>query len=266
MTTNTPESRLKVQLATHADDIQRSQRLRHQVFVREMGAQAQVDAQGLEFDHYDPFCHHLLVIDQETDEVVASTRILTDTQAQLAGGFYSANEFDMDMIGRLPGRVMEIGRTCVHPDYRNGATIGMLWQGLARFMDIHRIGHLFGCASIPMSDGGAAARQIMDELRGKFMSPAEHRVAPRLPLPAPSVGQDANATADGKIRMPPLLKAYMRLGAQVCGEPCWDPDFDCADIFILLDVERLQARYHRHFVQRQAPIQNDSSPSAREAA
>jgi len=262
MTTNTPESRLKVQLATHADDIQRSQRLRHQVFVREMGAQAQVDAQGLEFDHYDPFCHHLLVIDQETDEVVASTRILTDTQAQLAGGFYSANEFDMDMIGRLPGRVMEIGRTCVHPEHRNGATIGMLWQGLARFMDIHRIGHLFGCASIPMQDGGIGARKIMEELRGKFMAPDDQRVAPRTPLPH----VDGRAMSESTVRMPPLLKAYMRLGAQVCGEPCWDPDFDCADIFILLDVERLQARYHRHFVQRLAPIQNDSSPSAREAA
>ncbi|MEF3194133.1 MAG: GNAT family N-acetyltransferase, partial [Halothiobacillaceae bacterium] len=158
---NTSESRLKVQLAAHADDIQRSQRLRHQVFVEEMGCKAQVE-NGLEFDRYDPFCHHLLVIDQSTDEVVASTRILTDTQAQAAGGYYSANEFDMDMIHHLPGRVMEIGRTCVHPDYRNGATIGMLWQGLARFMEIHRIGFLFGCASIPMRDGGVAARLIMD--------------------------------------------------------------------------------------------------------
>ncbi|MEW6445461.1 MAG: GNAT family N-acyltransferase [Pseudomonadota bacterium] len=259
MTTNTPETRLKVQLAAHADDIQRSQRLRHQVFVEEMKCKAEVD-NGLEFDRYDPYCHHMLVIDQETDQVVASTRILTDTQAQLAGGFYSANEFDMDMIGHLSGRVMEIGRTCVHADYRNGATIGMLWQGLARFMDIHHIGHLFGCASIPMTDGGAAARQIMVELREKFMSPGEYRVTPRLPLPA------SDQAADGRARMPPLLKAYMRLGAQVCGEPCWDPDFDCADIFILLDVERLQARYHRHFVQRQAPIQHDSSATAREAA
>lgn len=259
----TNESRLKVQLATHADDIQRSQRLRHQVFVQEMGARAQVDANGCEHDDYDPFCHHLLVIDQSTDEVIASTRILTDTQARVAGGFYSASEFDMDMIDRLPGRVMEIGRTCVHPDHRNGATIGMLWQGLARFMDIHRIGHLFGCASIPMQDGGLGARNIMDELREKFMAPEDQRVAPRTPLPR----IDGTATDESKIRMPPLLKAYMRLGAQICGEPCWDPEFDCADIFILLDVERLQSRYHRHFVQRQAPITpNEARPSVRQVA
>ncbi|MEW6728244.1 MAG: GNAT family N-acetyltransferase [Pseudomonadota bacterium] len=261
MTTNAHESRLKVQLAAHADDIQRSQRLRHQVFVEEMGCKAQVE-NGLEFDRYDPFCHHLLVIDQDSDTVVASTRILTDTQARAAGGFYSANEFDMDMIHHLPGRVMEIGRTCVHPEHRNGATIGMLWQGLARFMEIHHIGHLFGCASIPMHDGGLVARQIMDELREKHLSPEDQRVVPRLPLPR----IDAAVQADGKVRMPPLLKAYMRLGAQICGEPCWDPEFGCADIFILLDVDRLQARYHRHFVLRQAPIQHEARPAALEVA
>lgn len=245
------ESRLKVQLAMNADDVQRSQRLRHQVFVQEMGASARVDAKGCEHDDHDPFCHHLLVIDQDTDAVIASTRILTDTQARVAGGYYSASEFDLSMIDHLPGRVMEIGRTCVHPDHRNGATIGLLWQGLARFMDIHRIGHLFGCASIPMQDGGLAARQIMDELRGKFMSPQDQRVAPLTSLPRLDGIVPEEST---KARMPPLLKAYMRLGAQICGEPCWDPEFNCADIFILLDVDRLQARYHRHFVQRQAPI------------
>ncbi len=256
------ESRLKVQLAMNADDVQRSQRLRHRVFVLEMGAQAQVDENGCEHDDYDPFCQHLLVIDQDSDEVIASTRILTDSQARAAGGFYSANEFDLGMIDRLPGRVMEIGRTCVHPDHRNGATIGMLWQGLARFMDIHRIGHLFGCASIPMQDGGIGARKIMEELRGKFMAPEDQRVAPRTPLPR----FDGASTSESTMRMPPLLKAYMRLGAQICGEPCWDPEFDCADIFILLDVERLQSRYHRHFVQRQAPIQHEARPSAIQAA
>ncbi|MGK0674693.1 MAG: GNAT family N-acyltransferase [Halothiobacillaceae bacterium] len=261
MTTNAHGSRLKVQLAAHADDVQSSQRLRHRVFVEEMGCNAQVE-NGLEFDRYDPFCHHLLVIDQDSDTVVASTRILTDTQARAAGGFYSANEFDMDMIHHLPGRMMEIGRTCVHPEHRNGATIGMLWQGLARFMEIHRIGYLFGCASIPMQDGGLAARLIMDELRGKFMSPEDRRVIPRLALPR----LDAAAKVEGKVRMPPLLKAYMRLGAQICGEPCWDPAFGCADIFILLDVDHLQARYHRHFVLRQAPIQHEARPAAREVA
>ena len=244
------DCRYRVQLAQDPEDIQRSQRLRYQVFVQEMGAQVQVDEHGLEHDHYDAFCQHLLVIDQHNDQLVASTRILTRAHAQAAGGFYSENEFDLTMLAQLHGDVMEIGRTCVHPEHRNGSTIGILWQGLASFMEQNRISHLFGSASIPMQDGGLAARSIMQELRGDFMSRDELRVTPKLALPELAV----DAPTAKKTRMPPLLKAYMRLGAQICGEPCWDPAFACADIFILLDVQHLQARYHRHFVQRQMPV------------
>jgi putative hemolysin len=243
------DCRYRVQLATTPHDLQRSQRLRYQVFVQEMGAQAQVDESGLEHDHYDAFCQHLLVIDQQNNELVASTRILTAHRAREAGGFYSANEFDLAMLTRLDGEVMEIGRTCVHPGHRNGSTIGVLWQGLANFMAQNHISHLFGSASIPMQDGGVAARSIMQELRGSFMSRDDLRVTPKLALPP----LDASQGSRSKTRMPPLLKAYMRLGAQICGEPCWDPAFACADIFILLDVQKLQARYHRHFVQRTMP-------------
>ncbi len=256
-----PSSCLRFEIAAHAQAITQSLRLRHRVFVEEMGARARKDARGLEFDHYDAFCHHLLVIDQEDGEVVACTRILTDDQAERAGGFYSAHEFDLHLLRRLPGRMMEIGRTCVHPAYRNGATIGLLWQGLARFMQARGIQHLFGCASIPMHDGGHAARQIMHELRGRCMSPHGLRVTPRLPLP-PLAGP----APQGRPCMPPLLKAYMRLGAQICGEPCWDPDFRCADVFVLLDVARLEARYHRHFLIRQAPIEHEARPASRKVA
>jgi len=244
------DCRYRVQLALTQADIQRSQRLRHQVFVQEMGAQAQVDEHGLEHDHYDAFCQHLLVIDQHNEQLVASTRILTRAAAQPAGGFYSENEFDLAMLARLHGEVIEIGRTCVHPEHRNGSTIGILWQGLADFMTQNRISYLFGSASIPMQDGGLAARSIMQELRGDFMSNDDLRVSPRLALPELNIA----APTGKKTRMPPLLKAYMRLGAQICGEPCWDPAFGCADIFILLDIQHLQARYHRHFVQRQMPV------------
>lgn len=243
------DCRYRVQLAQTSEEVQRSQRLRYQVFVQEMGAQAQVDEHGLEHDHYDAFCQHLLVIDQQNDQLVASTRILTRARAQEAGGFYSENEFNLAMLTRLDGEVMEIGRTCVHPEHRNGSTIGILWQGLAGFMEQQHISHLFGSASIPMHDGGLAARSIMQELRGNFMSCDELRVTPKLALPT----LDASPSSRSKTRMPPLLKAYMRLGAQICGEPCWDPAFACADIFILLDVQKLQARYHRHFVQRTMP-------------
>lgn len=242
---DTSESRYRVQLAQTADEVLQSQRLRRAVFVDELGAKAEVNAEGGEFDHYDTFCRHLLVTDQQSGALVASTRLLTGEQAKLAGGFYSANEFDLSMLRHLHGEVVEIGRTCVHAEHRNGATIGVLWQGLAAFMERYHITHLFGSASIPMFDGGIAAHSIMQDLRANHLADEPLRVAPRRPLPAIDP-----LHVLGKTRMPPLLKAYMRLGAQICGEPCWDPDFNCADIFILLDVSKLQARYHRHFVQR----------------
>lgn len=249
--------RMRVELAISAADIEQSFRLRHQVFIEEMGARNAQAAEGRESDRFDAFCHHLVVRDEDSDRIVACTRILTDTQAKVAGGFYSDDEFDLDAIRQIPGRIMEVGRTCVHPDYRSGATISTLWTGLARFMDINRFGHMIGCASIPMHDGGVQARQIMDKLRPKYLSADDQRVYPSRGLP--TLDGVAAASSTEELRMPPLLKAYMRLGARICGEPCWDPDFNTADVFILLDCDKLQQRYVRHFVERRGDERSRST-------
>ncbi|HHO81622.1 MAG TPA: GNAT family N-acetyltransferase [Halothiobacillus sp.] len=244
--------RLTVDLAVSEAEVQESQRLRHKVFVEEMGARAFPDHEGLERDGLDPYCHHLIVRDIDRGEVVASTRILTDTQARVAGGFYSESEFDLSAILKLSGRIMEIGRTCVHPDYRHGGAIGTLWSGLARFMDINRFGYLIGCASISMADGGLQAHGIMEQLRQRHLSAEDRRVVPIRPLP--STPKRTTLPSNQSVKMPPLLKAYMRLGAEVCGEPCWDPVFGTADVFVLLDCDNLNRRYYRHFVDRQPRI------------
>jgi len=236
---------LEVAFATTRAEREACYRLRYRVFVEEMDASIPAGHGGLERDRFDPHCHHLLVRHAATGAVIACTRVLTDTQACLTGGFYSEDEFDLARIRALPGRVMEIGRTCVDPAWRRGGTIAALWAGLARFMADNRFGFLIGCASIPMDDGGAAARSISDSLRARHLAPADRQVRPRRPLPA---GDRADQGASG--RLPPLLKAYMRLGAKIGGEPCWDPAFGCADLFILLESGDLQSRYLRHFVER----------------
>lgn len=235
---------LSAAFATTTAECETCYRLRYRVFVEEMGAAIPTGHGGLERDAFDPHCHHL-VVRNGAGEIVACTRVLTDTQASLTGGFYSEQEFDLGGIRKLPGRVMEIGRTCVDPQWRRGGTIAALWAGLARFMADNRFAYLIGCASIPMDDGGATARAITDSLIARHLAPAERRVRPRRPLPAASPSPNATST-----RLPPLLKAYMRLGATVGGEPCWDPAFGCADLFILLESADLQARYLRHFVER----------------
>ncbi|MHB1229910.1 MAG: GNAT family N-acetyltransferase [Halothiobacillus sp.] len=244
------ERHFQVEFALTPSQIEESFRLRYRVFVEELGAKIDCTTPlGLESDHFDQYCHHVMVRDLNTGHVVACTRILTDTQARVAGGFYSAKEFDVSPIIATDGRVMEIGRTCVDPGYRTGATIGTLWSGLAQFMEINRFAYLMGCASIPMSDGGVQARLIMAHLRAKYLTPESLRINSRRtlpPEPLPTYGQNP------EIKIPPLLKAYLRLGAKIGGEPYWDEEFNTADVFVWLERANLQQRYLRHFVQRKS--------------
>lgn len=240
------KSRLYVELATTIDDIKASQALRYRVFAGEMGARLQGEQAALDQDHFDPFCQHLLVKERGTGRVIASTRLLLGEQARKAGGFYSECEFEMDALYQLPGRSVEVGRTCVDPSYRQGAAIAVLWSGLADFIRQFGIDHLFGCASIEMSDGGVLTQAIMNNVRRQGMLDHAWQVTPRTPLSPLPEGAEKTVSAP----LPPLLKAYFRLGARACGEPCYDPDFDCADILVLVDVSEINASYARHFLER----------------
>jgi putative hemolysin len=239
------EARFAVQLARTSDELVETQRLRYRIFAGEMGAQIPDGGSGLDRDRYDPHCRHLYVRDRGTGAIVACTRILTDDRAGFAGGYYSASEFELGLLEHLPGRAMEIGRTCVDPAYRNGAVIAILWSGLADMIVREGYDYLFGCASIGLEDGGANAHAILETLRAQYLSPPWHRVRPRNPLPL----ADARPTQPAK--MPPLLKAYVSLGARACGEPYFDPEFNCADVFMLLNVPDLNPRYARRFLGRE---------------
>ncbi|PWQ97958.1 GNAT family N-acetyltransferase [Leucothrix arctica] len=239
---NVKHTPLIVELAKTHEDVLASLRLRYRVFAEEQGAILPTAHEGLDRDYYDTFSHHLLVRNADTGEVVGSTRILTEESAARAGSFYSESEFDLStMLPSLKGNYIEIGRTCIHPDFRNGAGIGMLWSGLAQFMELHKVDYMFGCASVGMRDGGSQVTAIMNEARAKHLAPSTMWVTPRQQLTPTSPAE--------RVKMPPLLKAYLKLGAWVAGEPCLDPDFNVADVFILLDVNNLNTRYHRHFMQ-----------------
>ena len=145
---------LLVELATDARSLRAAQALRYQVFAEECGAVLHTAEAGLDQDHYDLHCEHLIVRDQNTGRVVATTRILDSRRAPEAGGFYSESEFQLVGLTDLRGDIMEIGRTCVHSEYRNGATISALWSGLAQLMNERHYAYLMGCASIDMRDDG----------------------------------------------------------------------------------------------------------------
>lgn len=234
-------STLTYSFARNPSEVAEAQRLRYKVFAEEMGARLN-SRDGFDRDGFDAFCDHLLIRESSTNEVVGTYRILSPAMANEAGGYYSAGEFDLSRLEHLFDRTVEVGRACVHPDYRHGGTITLLWAGLAKYMQMHRYEYMIGCGSIGMADGGHMAASLYHRLQEDFLSPPEYRVFPRCPLPLDGLNTEL------QVPCPPLIKGYLRLGAYICGEPAWDPDFNTADMLIMLPLSRMNKRYAAHFM------------------
>lgn len=237
--------RLFVELAVGTTAVRQAQALRYRVFGEELGATLKHGHAGLDVDDFDAHCHHLLVRDARTGEVVGCTRLLNGADARRIGGFYSEGEFDLGAIPRLPGKLLEVGRTCISPQCRQGAAIAVLWSGIAGYIQLHGVDYLFGCASVPLGEGDYHAAAVMNRLRRQAMARTALRATPKVPL-------RCNTVPPGVLDapLPALLKAYVRLGARACGEPCRDPDFEVGDVLMLLDLSELNPNYARHFLER----------------
>ncbi|MBB2908978.1 putative hemolysin [Streptosporangium becharense] len=234
--------------------MRQAQRLRHRVFAEEMGARLDSPITGLDVDPLDAYCDHLLVRHAETDEVVGTYRLLAPRRADR---LYSESEFDLAALAGIRPAMVEAGRACVHPDHRGGAVIGLMWAGIARYMAAGGYGWLGGCCSVPVADADGIAERVP-------LSPPEYRVRPHRPWrpdrtfapvpvqaaapPRPGEGAGPVAEATARPPLPPLLRAYLRLGAWVCGPPAHDPAFGTADFFVLLPMGNLHTRYLRRFL------------------
>jgi len=233
-------ARLYFSFARNPSEVAEAQRLRYKVFAEEMGANIH-GKDGYDEDGFDAFCNHLLVRDSLTNQVVGTYRILAPDMANQAGGYYSAGEFDLSRLHHLFDRTVEVGRACVHQDYRQSGTITLLWAGLAKYMQINHYEFMIGCGSVGMADGGHMAASLYNKLRADHLSPPEYRVFPNCPLPMDALQKDLDVTC------PALIKGYLRMGAYICGEPAWDPDFNTADMLVMLPLSRLNKRYAAHF-------------------
>lgn len=239
---NARTRRFTAVIAPDAETIRAAQALRYRVFAEEMGARLHSPEPGLDIDPIDAYCDHLVVYDTHCEKLVGCTRLLRDDQAGRLGRFYSESEFDLDGVLSLPGRFLEVGRTCVDSSYRGGLVIASLWTELAAYTRRHGFDYLMGCASIPPGPSGFAVDAVYRHIEAEQLGPASLGVAPKHPVPA---WKRCQRDESG---IPPLLQAYLRLGAKVCGAPCWDEDFNVMDVFILLQLERLETRYERHFI------------------
>lgn len=236
-------TRYTVGLARDADDVRAAQRLRHDVFALELGARLDTARPGLDIDPFDAHCDHLLVRDRSTGQAVGTYRLLPPERAADLGRLYSESEFDLRALAPIRTGLVEVGRSCVHPDHRDGAVIGLIWAAIARYMVDRGHQWLAGCCSIPLADGGALAAATWDRVRTAHLAPEEYRVTPlRAWNPA---GVDRPAAP---VQLPALLRGYTRLGAWVCGAPAHDPDFGVADLYVLLPMRAINRRYLDHFL------------------
>ncbi len=237
-----PVSRRRFQtyVAMQSKTVDEACELRYRVFCEEMGAR--LKGNGIDRDGFDAYCDHLVVRDQKHGHVVGTTRLLSDTAARRAGGFYSETEFDLGAVPTLPGRLLEVGRTCIEPGSRGGVVLAALWAGLARYAVERGFSYLMGCASIPPNPDGFAVEAFNRHLTDAQRGPQWLTVSSRRPIP------DEMCARTGDCGIPPLLQTYLRLGAWVLGDPFWDEDFNCMDVFILLPLNNMKGRYARRFI------------------
>jgi putative hemolysin len=235
-----------ISFATSEAEVAEAQRLRYKVFAEEMGAKLasapEAGEPGYDIDEFDAHCEHLLVREETEGKVVGAYRLLPPDNARRIGRLYSESEFDLSRLDHLRPRILEVGRSCVHWEHRNGVVIMMLWAGVTRFAWRYGYDYSVGCASISLRDGGHMAANLYASLKPEDFVAPEYRVFPRLPLPVEKLRTDDVAP------VAPLIKGYLRLGAKMGGAPAWDPDFNSADLFTFMDMNRMNPRYLKHML------------------
>jgi putative hemolysin len=228
-----------VTLAETPEDVRAAQRLRYEVFVEELGGGgSMVDhAERLEQDRFDPYFDHLLLRDLTQDRIAGVYRVMRRDQAQRAGQFYSADEYDLDPLLSCGRPLLELGRSCLHSDYRGGMAMYHLWNGLARYIAEHRIEILFGVASFHGTDP-AQLSQALSLLHHRHLAPPEIR-----PRARETAFQPMNLMAEDEVdrvramkQIPSLIKAYLRLGGFVGDGAFIDHAFNTTDVCLILDT------------------------------
>jgi putative hemolysin len=242
-------SELEIKITNDAGEVRAAQRLRFEVFNLEMNKGLQTSyGRGLDVDEFDPFCDHLIVRDRSSRAIVGTYRLLRGSQAREHIGFYSEREFDLQRIKRLPGELLELGRSCARRDFRDKPLIPLMWEAIAGYVKTHGVRYLFGCASLYTTDAREVS-ECFSLLKRKHYGGdelgAEPLAACRLEgmqMNAPLVDEQA-----AFLKLPSLIRGYLRLGAVVCGPPALDRDFGTADFLMLLDINKLSSDYLRRF-------------------
>jgi putative hemolysin len=242
-TADTP--RYTLLLSTDAALIDDAQRLRHEVFTSEPGFDLTGAIDGRDADRFDEFCDHLLVREDQSGEVVGCYRMLPPPGAIAAGGLYSATEFDVTDLDPLRPSLVEMGRAVVRQDHRHGGVVLLMWAGILAYLDRCGYDYVTGCVSVPVQGAptetpGSQIRAVRDFVRRRHAS--QYTVRPHRPVVLDGRGLD-DIPPPARVTVPALMRGYLRLGAEVCGDPAHDPDFGVGDFPALLDKRKADVRY-----------------------
>ena len=244
---------IEIRLAETEDEVREAQALRYRVFYEEMSAKPTPEMQKVrrEFDSFDPYCDHLLVIDRSRkpdERVVGTYRLLRRAAAARRGQFYSVDEYDIHGILAYAGEILELGRSCIEADYRQRSVMQLLWRGIADYVMYYEIGLMFGCASFPGIDPSAHALAF-SYLYHFYLAPANLR-----PRALPDRYVDMNMLPKDKVdtraalaQLPPLVKGYLRLGGFVGDGAVVDPQFGTTDVSVVVVTDRVTGKYYRHY-------------------
>lgn len=240
-------SRYTLIVSSDADHRIAAQRLRYNVLAAEPGFTVPDAGTGLDADRFDEHCDHVLVRDEITDEYVGCYRMLPPDRVAAAGGSYTAAQFDLTNLDPQDLQIVELGRACVAPGHRNGSVLTLLWTGIGRYLELTGYNQLIGSASVPMQNSptepaGVNVRGVRDLLLDRHACAPEKRVHPYRPVVVDGVALD-DLPAPARPRLPPLLNGYLRLGAEICGEPAHNAGFAVADFVVLLGIDTINTRY-----------------------
>ncbi len=242
-------SRFEVKIAESLQEVEAALRLRFEVFNLELheGLQSSYES-GFDSDVYDTFCDHLIIKEKSTNKIVGTYRLLLQSKAEKHIGFYSENEFDLSKFKNISGRSLELGRSCVAKEFRSLAIINLLWTGISKYLEMHTITHLFGCASFH-TDNVKEIAAAYAYLQLYHLAPEEYHAKPldKCAMNLPFQFLTSHDIELAYKQFPPLIKGYLRLGAMICGEPAYDEEFGTTDFLIVLNAQRISEKYKNHY-------------------
>ncbi len=235
-----------IKLAENADEVRSAQRLRYRVFVEEMGCRlSAAHDEGLDVDPFDALCDHIIIVDQRTNETIGTYRLLRRSRLGPQDRFYAEGEFDIASIRALPGEILELGRSCVHRDYRRQTILNRLLAQIAAYIKEHRVTYLFGCPSVYTTEPAQVSR-FYDLLIRKYGAPPAYRVTPLKGHEVPGLAPGTLKRGEEKevlLKLPALIRSYLKIGVRVCGPPALDKEFGTVDFFVLLDAAEMSWGY-----------------------